>query len=62
VNCESTRVGNANLESFASSAIELGDIQLLAVSVQPVQFATNPIYSDSLKPMAIMADNWFLWI
>jgi hypothetical protein len=61
VNCKSTRISYANFESFASSAIKLGHIQLLAVSVEPVQFAANPIYSNPLEPMAVMTDNWLLW-
>jgi hypothetical protein len=61
VNSEGTRISNANFKSFASSAIKLSDIELFAVSVEPVQFATNPIYGDPLKPMAVMADNWLLW-
>jgi hypothetical protein len=60
VNSKGTRISNANFKSFASSAVKLSDIQLFAVSVKPVQFATNPIYSNSLKPMAVMADNRLL--
>lgn len=62
MNSESTRISNANFKSFASSAIKLSNIKLFAVSVKPVQFTTNPIYSDSLKPMAVMADNRLLWL
>jgi hypothetical protein len=62
MNCEGTRISNANFERFTSSAVKLGDIQLLAVSVKPVQFATNPIYSNPLESMAVVTDNRLLWL
>jgi hypothetical protein len=61
VNSKGTRISNSNPESFAMCAIKLSDIKLFTVSVEPVQLTTDPIYSNPLQPMAVMANNWFLW-
>jgi hypothetical protein len=61
VNSEGTRITNSNPECFAMSAIKLSNFKLFTVSVEPVQLTADPIYSNPLQPMAVMANNWFLW-
>lgn len=47
-------------QSLPVRAIKFGDIQVLRVTVQPIQFSTNPIDSYTLETQTVVTDDWFL--
>lgn len=57
---DGTRIDDATSQCLALAAVQFGDIQVLGVPVQPVQFATHPIDGDALQAMGIVPDDSLL--
>lgn len=60
VHCQSSRVRDAGVQSLAASAIQLRNIQVLAVPVQPVQLARHPVHRHTLQTVTVMSNHRLL--
>lgn len=60
VHSQSSRVRDARVQSLATSAVQLSNIQVLAVPVQPVQLARHPVHRHSLQTVTVVADHRLL--
>lgn len=49
----------STLQSLPVCAIKFGNVQVLCVTIQPIQFPTNPIDSNTLETQTVVTDDWF---
>lgn len=56
VHNDRSRIHHATAQRLPSRSIQFGHVQILRVSVQPVQLPAHPIDGNSLKAMRIVAD------
>jgi len=58
VHHNSSWVGDSRAQSFALGSVQLTDVQMARVPVQPVNLATHPVNGQTFQAVAIMPNNW----
>ncbi|KAE9530493.1 hypothetical protein AGLY_010955 [Aphis glycines] len=48
---------NAGFQRPPIGAVQLGHLQMFTVSVEPIQFSADPIYSDAFQTVAVMSND-----
>lgn len=59
MNRNRSRIRYPRLQGLSIGAVEFGNVQMLRVTIQPIQLSTDPIDSDSFQTQTIMTDDGF---
>ena len=57
VHRDRSRINDSTPQCLTLRAVQLGNVQVLGMSVQPIQFTPNPIYGNTFQTMRVMLDH-----